>query len=112
MVTNIKSVFASDVAPGGTRTGLLTIGCALLGPMLLVIFVSSGSGSASLLIAGLIAWVIFLIVSMILARRSRKLLPRGVKGHVLARVATVVSYVSLAWLLVLIVGPLIYVGGD
>jgi hypothetical protein len=35
-----------------------------------------------------------------------------VKRHVLARVATVVSYVSLAWLLVLIVGPLIYVGGD
>jgi hypothetical protein len=57
-------------------------------------------------------WVIFLIVSMILAHRSRKLLPRGAKRHALGRVATVVSCVSLVWLLLLVVGPFIFVGGD
>jgi hypothetical protein len=96
VVRSMNSVLESPVVTIGVRTALAAIGCAILATTLFAVLTSYEAASAILILAGLVAYVGLLIVSVILARRSRRLLPRGAKRRWLAIAATVIAYLCLA----------------
>ena len=81
----------------GARTALAGSGCAILAPTQFGVLVSYEAASAILILASLVVYVGLLIASLILARRSRRLLPRGAKRHWMAIASTVLAYLCLAW---------------
>jgi amino acid transporter len=97
LVSSLNSVPESSVLTIGARAALAAIGCAILAPTLFVVLASYEAASAIVILAGLVAYVVLLIASLMLARRSRRLLPRGAKRHRMAIASTVMAYLCLAW---------------
>jgi hypothetical protein len=97
LVSSVNSVPESPVVTIGARTALAAMGCAILAPTLFAVLASYEAASAILIIVSLVAYVGLLIASLILARRSRRLLPRGANRHWMAIASTVVAYLCIAW---------------
>jgi hypothetical protein len=96
LMTSMNFVPESPVVTIGARTAVAAIGCAVLATTLFAVAISYETASAILILASLVTYVGLLIASLILARRSRRLLPRGAKRHWMAIASTVVVYLCVA----------------